>query len=156
MTKPYTFFLASRPALLSITIIGCFIGLMAAGGPIKIDVLVLLALILALCMHAAANLLNDYFDHLNGSDDHNYGRISPFTGGSRYIQNQIISATQIHALGIALMLICCILGIYICSQSTWLLMPIGILGLLLAWAYSAPPLQLMSKGVLGEIAIAIA
>ena len=129
---------------------------MAAGGPIKIDGLVLLALILALCMHAAANLLNDYFDHLNGSDDHNYGRISPFTGGSRYIQNQIISATQIHALGIALMLICCILGIYIFSQSTWLLMPIGILGLLLAWAYSAPPLQLMSKGVLGEIAIAIA
>jgi 1,4-dihydroxy-2-naphthoate octaprenyltransferase len=33
------------------------------------------------------NVVNDYYDHLNGTDAANVERIFPFTGGSRFIQN---------------------------------------------------------------------
>jgi 1,4-dihydroxy-2-naphthoate octaprenyltransferase len=35
-------------------------------------------------------------------------------------------------------------------------MPIGLVGVIIAWAYSSPPMQLMSRGIMGEIAIAMA
>lgn len=149
--------LATRPAFLLITFLACLIGLLSAKSPRTLDWHInVLAIGLALLAHAGANLLNDYFDHLNGSDAINEERISPFTGGSRYIQNQILSPSQVYGLGIFLLFLASLLGIFLCSQSTWALVPIGLLGITIAWAYSAPPLQLMSRGILGEISIAIA
>lgn len=156
MSKVSDLFFATRPAFLSITLLGCLIGLalpINAKGSWSIN---LLAVGLALSVHAAANLLNDYYDHLNGSDQNNLTRITPFTGGSRYIQDQILSPSQVYVLGLALIAISTAIGIYICSQTTWLLLPIGLIGVLVAWSYSVPPLELMSKGVLGEVAIVIA
>ena len=109
-----------------------------------------------LLVHASANVLNDYFDHLNGSDSINVDRISPFTGGSRYIQNNIFSPKKIFGFGLLLLALSAILGLYLCYISTWMLLAIGIAGVTIGWSYSAPPLQLMSRGLLGEIAIAIA
>ena len=42
------------------------------------------ALALGLIVHAAVNVLNDYYDALNGSDAANTARVFPFTGGSRF------------------------------------------------------------------------
>lgn len=149
--------LATRPAFLLITLLGCLIGLLSAKAQITTEWSInALAIGLALFVHAGANLLNDYYDHLNGSDVINEDRISPFTGGSRYIQNLILSPRQIFGLGLLLLVTSTLLGIYLCSQSTWALAPIGIFGIVIAWAYSGPPLQLMSRGALGEIAIALA
>ena len=107
-------------------------------------------------VHASANVLNDYFDHLNGSDSINVDRISPFTGGSRYIQNNIFIPKQIFGFGLLLLTLSAILGLYLCYISTWMLLAIGITGVIIGWSYSAPPLQLMSRGLAGEFAIAIA
>jgi len=114
------------------------------------------AIIILLITHASANVLNDYYDDLNGSDLNNVERISPFTGGSRLIQTQALSVMQTKALGWCLLNLAIVLGLYLCYLTTWKLIPIGILGILIAWSYSAPPLQLMSRGILGEIAVAIA
>ena len=151
------YFLATRPAFLITTLLACLIGLLSTRELGATDPLIyLLTIVLALLVHASANLLNDYFDHLKGSDSINADRISPFTGGSRYIQNQILTSRQVYGLGLSLLLIACVLGIYLCMQSTWILMTIGLLGIVIAWAYSAPPLQLMSRGIFGEMAIALA
>ena len=48
-------------------------------------------LLLALLAHAGINVFNDYCDHLNGTDARNTQRIYPFTGGSRFIQNGVLS-----------------------------------------------------------------
>jgi 1,4-dihydroxy-2-naphthoate octaprenyltransferase len=149
--------LATRPAFLLITFLGCLIGLLSAKAQITLEWPInALAIGLTLLVHAGANLLNDYYDHINGCDAINEDRVSPFTGGSRYIQNLILRPRQIFGLGLLLLMASTLLGIYLCSQSTWALAPIGILGLTIAWAYSAPPLQLMSRGAWGEIAIALA
>jgi 1,4-dihydroxy-2-naphthoate octaprenyltransferase len=149
-------FLATRPAFLTITIFGCLIGF--GFGNLTNNpnwTINLLALVIALLAHAAGNVLNDYFDHLNGSDLINSNRVSPFTGGSRFIQLNIFQPKQIHQFGILLLLMATILGLFLCFMTTWKLLPIGILGVMLIWMYSAPPFKLMSHGILGEIAIAL-
>ena len=156
MTMVLKLFLATRPAFLTITLLGCLIGLSIPSSRKESMAINLLAVTLTLCIHAGANLINDYFDHLNGSDENNRNRISPFTGGSRFIQNHLIKPIEIYQLGFALITLSVFIGLYICSQTTWLLIPLGFIGVTAAWTYSAPPLQLMSRGVLGELSIAIA
>ena len=150
-------FLATRPRFLVITLLGCFIGFLTAYNtnkqPWPINALAVIGVLLA---HASANVLNDYFDYLNGSDLANVERIAPFTGGSRYIQNNIMKPSQVYGLGYALLAVVVLLGICLSYLSTWKLIPIGIAGMLIAWAYSAPPFQLMSRGIFGELAIGAA
>jgi len=107
-------------------------------------------------IHASSNLLNDYFDYLNGTDLININRIGPFTGGSRFIQDDALSPVEIYRIGIALLSLSAVIGLYLCYASTWKLLPIGIAGVFIGWSYSASPFKLMSRGILGEIAIASA
>ena len=76
--------LATRPAFLTITLVGCLLGFATA--PAFSWGLAVLTLLLALAAHAGVNVLNDYYDHLNGTDAANTERLFPFTGGSRFIQ----------------------------------------------------------------------
>lgn len=150
------YFLATRPSFLTITLLGCLIGLLSNSNPNKQNWGInLLAVVVALLAHAAANVLNDYFDHLNGTDSRNLDRITPFTGGSRFIQEKTFSPKQIYQFGLLLLLVSIFLGLYICHLSTWALLPIGIFCIALAWMYSAPPLELMAHGLFGELAIAL-
>ena len=139
MSTKLNLLLATRPAFLTITLLGCLIGIALPSATKETFGINFLALCVALFTHAAANLLNDYFDHLNGSDQSNEGRITPFTGGSRFIQNQIFKPRQILLLGITLILLSAGLGLYLCSQTTWHLIPLGMIGIFIALAYSATP-----------------
>lgn len=113
-------------------------------------------MLLALMGHAGANLINDYQDSKNGSDEINSNRIYPFTGGSRVIQNGIFSEIEIKKISIAIFIATAIGGIVLCYLTTWSLMIVGASALLIGWAYSSPPAKLMSRGVIGEVAIVIA
>ena len=96
--------LATRPAFLTITLAGCLLGFATAfhgGVPFGAGAAAL-TLLLALLAHAGVNVLNDYYDHLNGTDAANTGRIYPYTGGSRFIQNGVLSARQTLAFGLLL------------------------------------------------------
>lgn len=143
-------FAATRPAFLSVTLVACLIGLASAhydGASIQLGT-ALLTLVLALLVHAAGNVLNDYFDALSGADDNNTRRIFPFTGGSRFIQNQVISLRGMGLFGFFLLLAVIAPGIWLASDRPGLLV-IGLTGMVLAWAYTAPPLKLVCRG-LGE------
>lgn len=156
MNSVSKYFLATRPAFLFITLLGSFIGIAIPSASKASFSINFLALCIALFAHSGGNLLNDYFDHLNGSDKHNKDRITPFTGGSRFIQDQLLKPKAVFHFGVVLIGLSTALGLYICARTTWELISIGIIGVAIAWAYSAPPLYLMSRGVVGEIAIAIA
>lgn len=148
------YFAATRPAFLSVTLAGALIGLgSASAGGLKIDLLkALLTLLFALVAHAGANVVNDYYDALNGSDAGNQQRLFPFTGGSRFIQNGVLSLRETRLFGYALLAAVIPAGLWLTAQSAPGLVWIGLAGLLIGWAYSAPPLQLMARGV-GEAAI---
>lgn len=153
--NPVARYLAStRPAFLSVTLVGCLIGIAGAHADgIALDpLLAAITLLLALIAHAAGNVINDYHDARSGADAANTGRIFPFTGGSRFIQNGVISAHQTGRFGYALLALAATGGLWLVTQSGPGLIAIGLGGLLLAWAYSAPPLKLVSRG-LGELSV---
>jgi len=111
-----------------------------------------LLLIAALCVHAALNLFNDYFDHLSGNDAANE-KPTPFSGGSRVIQQKKISPLKVRNLASFFLLAGIVLGLYlnyILPGNAFLI--IGALGLFLALFNSAPPLKLGYRGF-GEIAV---
>jgi len=145
------YLLATRPAFLTITLAGCLLGLAMA--PVLHWGLAGVTLLLALLAHAGVNVLNDYYDHLNGTDEANTQRQFPFTGGSRFIQNGVLSPGQTLAYGLALFAAVIAGGLFLIQQSGPGLFWIGLAGLGIGWAYSAPPLKLNSRG-LGEVCVA--
>ena len=152
--KLLIYFLATRPSFLTITVIGCLIGFSIASSNNNY-LINTFGLILALLAHAGSNVINDYYDSINGTDAINKARIYPYTGGSRFIQDKIFSATQIKRISLAIFVITIVGGIFLSySTNPWLLL-IGLTGLILGWSYSATPFKLMSRGLLGEIAITL-
>jgi 1,4-dihydroxy-2-naphthoate polyprenyltransferase len=148
------YFLATRPPFLTVTLCACLVGLATAW----FDAVAFAAykavatLIFALVAHAGVNVLNDYYDALNGTDDINIGRIFPFTGGSRFIQNGVLSKTATARFGAGLFAVTMLAGVWLASVSGPGLFVIGIAGLVIGWAYSAPPLKLNSRGF-GELCV---
>jgi 1,4-dihydroxy-2-naphthoate polyprenyltransferase len=148
---------ATRPPFLSVTFVGCLLGLASAhfgGVPIRTTT-ALITVFFALLAHAGVNVLNDYFDAQNGTDAANTERVFPFTGGSRFIQNGVLTQRATGWFGFLLLAAVVPAGLWLAWLSGPALIGIGLLGLIVGWAYSAPPFQLVSRG-LGEIAITCA
>lgn len=146
---------AVRPQFLTITAVAVLVGLATAragGAPFAWGP-ALIALVAALIVHAGANVVNDFHDRF--ADDGNVERIAPFTGGSRMIQDRLLSARAMLFYGYALLGVTVVLGAALAQGGRPQLWTIGALGLLLTWAYSAPPLRLSGRGV-GEFVIAAA
>ncbi len=150
-----TLFAATRPAFLTASVLVVLVGEAYAWG---IEgslawgkaLLILLGMVL---FHAGANVLNDYFDAQNGTDALNRARLFPFTGGSRFIQNGVLSLQQTARLGGGLLALGALCGLVLLLSSGAALLYIGLLGALLAVIYSGPPC-LVCRG-LGDLVIAI-
>ncbi len=104
----------------------------------------------AACLHLGANLINDYFD-AKGSDPINR-RATPFSGGSRVIQEGLLSARAVLAMAIGFFAAAVIIGLAVLFTGRPWVALVGGLGLVIGLLYSAAPLQLMSRGV-GEIVL---
>lgn len=156
VTSVITLIRATRPPFLTVSAVGCLIGFALSwqhNGSLNLWACVL-AIVIAVAAQAAANVINDYFDALSGTDANNVDRISPFTGGSRMVQDQLLTEAQVFRLGVAILMITIIAGALLLDYlSAWNLIWVGLAGLAIAWAYSARPLQLMSRGIWGEIAV---
>jgi 1,4-dihydroxy-2-naphthoate octaprenyltransferase len=149
--------MATRPAFLSVMAVGVLIGLASAyGDGARIAALpAALTMIFALVAHAGANVINDYYDSVSGCDAMNVGRLFPFTGGSRFIQNGVLTPQEVKAFGYALLIAVIPAGLWLAAASAPGLIAIGAAGLVTAWAYSAPPIKLQARG-LGEFGITAA
>ena len=103
--------------------------------------------------HAAGNLLQRSARCQSGADAASHQGIYPFTGGSRLIQRGLVTEGQTAALA------------HPAAGAGYprrpaagredrpaACYPLGLAGLLLVWAYSAPPLRLMAR--LGEPVVA--
>lgn len=146
----------TRPAFLLLTVVACALGTATASacGCGLDGTLALGATALAVLAHAAGNVLNDLHDARNGADAANGQGIFPFTGGSRLIQTGAVTERQTADLAKALLLFLLPAGLLLAVKTGGGVVVLGAAGLLLAWAYSAPPLRLMSRG-LGEPTVAL-
>lgn len=151
------YFAATRPAFLSVTFVAVLLGLASAtGSGVRLDpALATVTLLFALVAHAGANVINDYYDAISGCDAANSERVFPFTGGSRFIQNGVLSQSATGRFGYALLLAVIPAGLWLTAVSDAGLMLIGLAGLVVGWAYSAPPIKLQSRGF-GEFGITLA
>ena len=114
----------------------------------------LLTVIGASFAHLAINVTNDVFDTLSGADDAN-PTPTQFSGGSRVAIYDLVSVRGLVLLAVALYAAAGAIGLALvwATQSTTLLW-IGVAGIALGIAYTAPPLKLVYRG-LGELAVAI-
>lgn len=150
---------ATRPSFLSVSALGCILGASityASTGNVHL-IAVTLAIVIAVVGQASANVINDVVDALSGTDDCNTSYISPFTGGSRMIQDKVLSLLQVRQLAVITVALCVVAGaVLLQMMQAWHLIWVGISGLLIGWAYSAKPFALMGRGIFGELAIAAA
>jgi len=148
--------LATRPIFLPASLLPVFVG--TAWGSRAAGVLDLQALLLALaavvCVHGAVNVLNDVFDDAHGGDRVNSERIYPFTGGSRFIQNTVMTTPEMARWGAALLTLGMLFGLWLVLARGLVVLWLGLIGVALGLAYSMPPLRLSDRGV-GELAVGL-
>jgi len=150
----------TRPGFLVLTLCASLLGLATAvADDARVRWPIALATVLLACLaHAAGNVWNDYCDAKNGADAANRDGLYPFTGGARLIQQGRVSVAATARWGLTLMALLAAAGLWLSAGLGTLapnLIGLGAAGILLAWAYSAAPVALMSRG-LGEAAVAVA
>jgi len=112
-------------------------------------------LLATLCVHAAANVLNDVGDDAGGTDRCNEDRIYPYTGGSRFIQTGIMAAANMARLGITLLAVAAIAAVALLLAKGPMILAFGLTGVALGVLYSLGPVRLSNLGI-GETAVAVA
>jgi len=141
---------ASRPPFFIATFIPLAAGWILAG---KLGAWrpwrMLLVLLGSFMVHLATNLADDYFDHLQGTDD------GLSIGGSRVIQEGKIAPRTI--LKVVILLYALAFGIAMCSIAVlglWGLTPMVLLAWFGSFFYVAPPVRYGYRG-LGELSVGI-
>lgn len=148
------YFLAARPGFLTASAVPVLVG-SAAGFAVTGTFdwgLFILAVVSIMLLHSGANLANDYYDHISGNDWVNKNP-TPFSGGSRFIQDGVLSAKMILGLSLACLAIGAAIGIVIVllTRSVFIFV-LGVVGCVGGFFYTAPPLKLGYR-TLGEIVI---
>ena len=116
--------------------------------------LFVLTLVAAVLFHAGANMANDYYDHLTRADDINPNYHTPFYGGSRMIQDGLMTPRATLIAALACFAIGSLIGVALTWLRGWPVLALGIFGGLSGFFYTAPPFKLSYRGW-GELAIAL-
>jgi len=109
-----------------------------------------LAVIAAVSAHISVNAFNEYFDYQTQVDTHT--QRTPFSGGSGTLQAHPELAKSTLALSWTTLVITGLIGLYFCFIWSWWALPLGILGLILLYGYTAwmvyqPVLCLIAPGL---------
>jgi 1,4-dihydroxy-2-naphthoate octaprenyltransferase len=113
-----------------------------------------LTLAAVVLVHLGTNVSNDYFDHRSGNDEFNTQFVRPFTGGSRLIQEGLLSPRAVLALAIVLLSLAVAAGAALAATRGPSILVLGAIGIASGLFYVAPPFRFAARGV-GEILIGI-
>ncbi|MGD8786326.1 MAG: 1,4-dihydroxy-2-naphthoate octaprenyltransferase [Phycisphaerales bacterium] len=155
-SKLVILFLAARPKFLVASAAPILVGTslaFATTGSFNLG-LFILALLAIMALHAGANITNDYFDHISGNDWVNKNP-TPFSGGRRFIQEDILSAQTTLLTALFCFVLGSVIGILIVLLTkSYFILILGVVGLLGGFFYTAPPFKLGYRCV-GEFVIAL-
>jgi 1,4-dihydroxy-2-naphthoate octaprenyltransferase len=113
--------------------------------------LFILTMVGTVLVHAGLNMGNDYHDHVSGNDL--LTTATPFSGGSKVIQEGLLTPGQVRVAAIGSIALGGAVGLYLnFVTGGWVILVLGFFGLVLAWFYAAPPLKLGHRRGLGELA----
>ncbi len=102
------------------------------------------AIIAVLLIQTGAHLLNDYYDYLSGADTSNA------FGPGGLIQQGLVKPTRVLACGFTLLGLGALVGLLAATMGGFLVVVLGLIGLLCAYFYSATAHSLSALG-LGEL-----
>ncbi|MBD7985507.1 1,4-dihydroxy-2-naphthoate polyprenyltransferase [Sporosarcina sp. Sa2YVA2] len=150
LTRPHTLTAAFAPV---------FLGTMIALTYDKLHFPLFIAMLVAsLLIQMATNMFNEYYDFKRGLDtEHSVGI------GGTIVRNGIRAKTVLN-IALALYAISVLIGIYICSQTSWGLAVVGLISMLIGYLYTGGPYpiaytpfgELVSGVVMGMLLILIA
>ena len=103
-------------------------------------------LVAAVAIHAATNLVNDYYDHIRGVDT------PESIGPSGVIQHGLLPARTVLRGGQALFAVGGLLGLWLAAVAGWPILLIGAASILAGYAYTGGPLPLGYLG-LGDLTV---
>ena len=110
-----------------------------------------------LIAHLSVNVLNDYFDFKDGTDEENNDYFQQVSGGSRAIELGLITLAGTKKLGIILTIVALLIGgvvLFLTNPANVdAVLMITLIGLFLGYFYTAPPLRLVARRGLGELTI---
>ena len=140
---------AARPRSLTATYVPLVLAATIALGDNAFHVLAfILSLIAALLLQIGANLINDYYDYVRGSD------IDKVAGMGMVIKDASLTPRAVLIGAIVTVTLGVLIGLFLVTQSGPLLIWIGLGGVLVVILYTAGPVPLAYIG-LGEIAVFI-
>ncbi len=106
-----------------------------------------------LFLHSGTNVLNDYYDFIDGVDKPSV-EPTPFSGGSGLLANGTLQPKSVFHYSLSLLILGTLIGLYITYQKGWVILLFGIMGLISGVFYSASPIKLANRGV-GELFVGL-
>ena len=129
----------TRPHTLTASFAPVFLGTMIALYEANIDWLLFIAMLLAcLLIQAATNMFNEYYDFVRGLDSEESVGI-----GGAIVRNGVKPKTVMQ-LALLLYIIAAVLGVYICYESSWLLLVVGAISMAVGYFYTGGPYPISS------------
>lgn len=138
--------LALRPASLTASAIPVLVGTaVVADDAFRLGIF-LLAFFGSLALQGGTNLVNDYYDHVQGADT------ATSLGPSGVIQQGLLEPRAVLAGGFVAFGVGAALGLAIAALVGWPILALGIASVLAGYAYTAPPFKLAYRA-LGEATV---
>lgn len=143
----------TRAPFLTATLVPVLVGIAVAALHDEFDIrLALLTVLAASFVHLGLNIANDVFDTISGADAANTTP-TQFSGGSRVALYGLVSVRQLSWLSAAFYVLGLLIGFFLAvATDFWPILMLGVLGFLISVFYTAPPVQLVHRG-LGEFAV---
>ena len=141
-----TWLIALRPVSLTASVIPVLVGTAIAAQHEFHAGLFILALLGSIAIQAGTNLVNDYFDHVKGTDG------ADSLGPSGVIQRGILTPREVLAGGIACFAVGAGVGLTIAALVGWPILALGLASVAAGYFYTASPFHLAYRG-LGEAVV---
>jgi len=137
---------ALRPVSFTASVIPVLVGTAIAAEDAFRPLLFMLALSGSAAIHAGTNLVNDYFDHVKGTDN------EESLGQSGVIQRGLLSDRAVLAGGIVAFGVGAAIGLVITALTGWPVLALGLASVAAGYFYTASPFSLAYRG-LGEVVV---
>ncbi|NWF91564.1 MAG: prenyltransferase [Syntrophaceae bacterium] len=104
----------------------------------------LLAMFGSILVHMTVNVINDYYDYVDGIDLNT--ERTPFSGGSGVLPSSLLRPKQAFWFATICLLVAMVIGAYFCMVKGWLLFPLLLVAGFSAYFYNV----YLSKWLMGE------
>jgi 1,4-dihydroxy-2-naphthoate octaprenyltransferase len=113
--------------------------------------LFLVSLGVTICLHAGANVINDYFDYKSGCDVINKEYVPMFSGGSRLLVEGILRPTGVYLYAISFFVLGALGSLLLFTIRGWIIIVIVASGIVTGYFYTT---RLATRGI-GELAVGL-